>query len=37
VEAIAMSAMKKLMEYISNLTEEKLDLLLEFILQLLPT
>lgn len=32
-----MSAMKKLMEYISNLTEEKLNLLLEFILQLLPT
>ena len=32
-----MSAMKKLMECISNLTEEKLGLLLEFVLQLLPT
>jgi transposase-like protein len=37
VEAKAMSAMKKLMEHISNLTEEKLGLLLEFVLQLLPT
>ena len=32
-----MSAMKKLMECISNLTEEKLGLLLEFVLQLLPS
>lgn len=32
-----MSAMMKLMECISNLTEEKLGLLLEFVLQLLPT
>ena len=32
-----MSATKKLMECISNLTEEKLSLLLEFVLHLLPT
>lgn len=32
-----MSTMKKLLECISNLTEEKLNLLLEFVLQLLPT
>jgi hypothetical protein len=32
-----MNAMKKLLECISNLTEEKLNLLLEFVLQLLPT
>ena len=31
-----MSEMKKLLEFISALTEEKLALLLEFVLQLLP-